>query len=556
MTRTIVIIGGAHGGPTAAARARQFNEQARIVLIEKSEHVTWVQANLRHHLEGNLTLLEKSLLEKDKYFNKHFNVDVRVNTEAVGFDMDSRFVIVESADKTERIKFDAVVFAGGSYSKSLKIEGLEEGPLVSHFRNLHDIVKIKNAVVNGAKKAVILGCGFYGVEAAQGLRSIGISVEMVEKEPRILPRFSLPTAQAIIKKLEEQQVTIHLSDYVTRLKTKKKTSFELELCSGKILDTDIVIVAIGSSPRTDLLAKAGAALQKDGSVRVNEHMQTSFPGVYACGSVISVLQEITHERIWLPQPSIVERSAQIAGHNAAVGEEFALEVFKPVTGTQMLQVKDFWFSRTGLTLAEARKHCGENNVFTSTVHSRVSETWVEGEDITVSLIVDRDSKTIVGGEVWGRTGVSRRIDMISIAIMEKWPPQKLLDLDMAYAPLLGPAFDPLKEAGTLANLSLASKTNLISGENLALWIAEKRSFTLIDVSKRQSQSFRWPNSVRHVPLENFREHLKDAQLDKPVIISSRSGRRAFLAHRILLQLGFSDVYHLDGGELTWSLMMN
>ncbi len=554
MTRTIVIIGGAHGGPVAASRARQFNEKARIILVEKSSHVTWVQADLRHYLEEDLTLLEKSLSEKESYFRKYFNIDVRVNTKATALDMDSKFVLLEHKDGTERVSFDAVVFAAGAFSKSIDVKTLE-GPNVSHFRNLEDVLKIKSAIHQGARKAIVLGCGFYGIEAAQGLKAAGLSVEIVEKSPRILPRFSLPTAQAIVHKLQEQGIKVHLSDYLVQANAKKQFGFDLQLASGKQLDADIVIVAIGSLPRAKILEDAGAALQKDGSVRVDEQMLTTLPSVYACGSAISVLQATTHERVWIPGPSVVERTAQIAGHNAAIIKEVKPETFKPVTSTQTLHVNNFWFARTGLTLSESRKHFGENAVFTSTVHSRASEAWVAGEDITVSLIVDRLSQGIVGGEVWGKNGVSRRIDMISVATMEKWSPDKLVDLDMAYAPLLGPAFDPLKEAGTLASLSLLEKTKSMPGETLALWIAQQRLFTLIDVSKRQNEKFKWPSNVRHMPLENLREQVHAIQKDKPIVISSRSGRRAFLAHRVLLQLGFSEVYHLDGGELSWSLMM-
>ncbi len=554
MTRTIVVIGGAHGGPVAAARARQFNETARIILVEKSSHVTWVQADLRYYLESDLTLLEKSLSEKEHYFARHFNIDVRVNTKAVALDMDAKFVLLERQDGVERVSFDEVIFAAGSYSKSINVKTLE-GSAVSHFRNLADILKIKAAIHQGAKKAVVLGCGFYGIEAAQGLKAAGLSVDIVEKAPRILPRFSLSSAQAIVHKLQEQGIRIHLTDYLVHAHAKKPNGFDLHLASEKVLDADIVIVTVGCLPRSKLLQDAGAALQKDGSVRVDEQMLTTLPSVYACGSAISVLQAATHERVWIPGPSVVERTAQIAGHNAATIKLATPEIFKPVTSTQMICVNDFWFARTGLTLPEARKHFGEAAVFTSTVHSRAAEAWIKGGDIMVSLIVDRISQRIIGGEVWGKTGVSRRIDMISVAVMEKWSPDKLIDLDMAYAPLLGPAFDPLKEAATLANLSLLEKTKTMPGETLALWIAEQRLFTLIDVSKRQTENSKWPSHVRYMSLENLREQIHVIEKNQPIIVSSRSGRRAFLAHRVLLQLGYPEVYHLDGGELSWSLMM-
>jgi NADPH-dependent 2,4-dienoyl-CoA reductase/sulfur reductase-like enzyme/rhodanese-related sulfurtransferase len=554
MKRTIVIIGGAHGGSVSAARLRQFDEAAHIILVEESSHITWVQADLRFYLETDLIRLEKFLSEKEYCFVKDFNIDVRLNTKATILDMDSKLVVLECQGVLERVNFNAVIFAAGSFSKGIDIEGLQ-GSYVSHFSSFEDILKIKKAIHQGAKKAVVLGCGFYGIEAAQGLKTAGLSVEIVEKAPRILPCFSLPTARAIVHKLQEQEISIHLADCLVYVHAKRNFGFDLHLASEKVLSADIVIVAVGNLPRAKLLEDAGAALQKDGSVRVDEQMLTTLPSVYACGSAVSVLQATTHERIWISGPSAVERTAQIAGYNAAMIKDVMPEIFKPFTDTKIICVNNFCFAKTGLTLTEARKCFGEAAVFSSTVHSQAKEAWIKRGEIMVNLIVDRPSRLIVGGEVWGETGVSSRIDMISVAITEKWSPNKLIDLDMAYAPLLGPVLDPLKEAGTMANMSLLEKNKSMPGETLALWIAQQRMFTLIDVSKRQSQNSRWPSHVEYIQLENLREQIHSIKKNRPIIISSRLGRRAFLAHRILLQLGYSEVYHLDGGELSWSLMV-
>ncbi len=552
---TIIIIGGAHGGPTAASMARQFNEHARIILVEKAKDVMWVQADLRHHLEGNLALFEKILKERDAYFRERYQIEVRHSTEAIQLDMDARCVLLRSEQGQERVHFDSIVFAGGAVSKPSGIDNLE-GPCVANFRNLDDIRKIKSVIHKGAKKAVVIGCGQYGIDAAEGLRVAGLQVEVVEKAPRILPRFSLQTARSMVHDLKRVGTQIHLGMHVVKAISRQPLGFALELSNGEILQADLVVVTIGSRPRTELLAQAGAAVQKDGSLRVDAHMATTLPNVYACGSAVSVPQVITHERQWLPQPSVTFRTAQVAGYNAAAADSGNSDRFQPVPGTQLFRIGDVWYGRTGLTQSEARKLYGDDKLLGVTVHGRSMEVWSGSDDLAVHLLVDRTSQAIVGGEVWGKNGVARRLDLLAMAITAGLKPDALIDLDMSYSSELGTAFDVLKEAAMLARLTLLEQSKLMSSDKLALWYAEKKTFTLIDVSRESAASEKLPVGARVLPLEELRKRLHEIDKRYPVVVSSQSGRRAFLAQRLLQQKGFDDVYHLDGGTTTWSLLMS
>jgi rhodanese-related sulfurtransferase len=269
---------------------------------------------------------------------------------------------------------------------------------------------------------------------------------------------------------------------------------------------------------------------------------------------VLVPHAVTKGLWWFPQGAIAERTAQIAGRNAAISEDQEKEEMCPVAGTAVLQIGGFWIGRTGLTDETARQHLGEQRIQIVTVHGYSSERWLHGEHLCVRMMIDRENEAIVGAEVWGSQGVARRIDLLASAIVEGWSPSKVADIDMAYLPLLGPTNDPVREAGALAKLCLTGEANPVACEQLLLELQEGAGPELIDVSKDGDYMGSWPAEAQHIPLENIREHLISLEKNKSIVLLSRAGRRAHLASRILSQSGFNDVRYLDGGALTWRLL--
>ena len=545
--RTIVVIGGAGGGPTAASRAREFDEDARIVLVEKKPHVSWVQAGLRHHLEGRVQRLQQLDEDRREFFASRHRIELRTNTEAVRIDPDSQRVVLRTGGQgQEALRYDAVIFSGGAEVMPPPVAGLG-GPRVTGFRTVDDLVAIQTAIQQGAKRAVVVGCGPFGVDAACGLRSAGLEVDVIERSDRILPAMSLLGARAAVLALARVGARVHLQEDIAQ-STPLGAGLRLSLKSGKSIDADLVVLTSGLRPRTQLLAEAGAALNSDGTVRVDAHMETTLPRVYACGTAISVTHAVTRRPLWLPQAAVATRSAQIAGHNAAVDRP--REALSPLAGTALYLVGEERFARTGLSESDARKALGDGNVIAVTIHGYAGEAWIGGDAMCVRLVVDRIAGVVVGGEVWGREGVPRRIDLIAAAVVNGWSPARVTDLDMAYAPMLGPSFDPIQIAGQVAAKTLTGEANPVGAEALALRVL-KGEVALLDVS-RPGTAGTWPPGTLQIPLEALREHLADLPRDKPLVVVSQTGQRGYLAWRILKQRGFS-ASHLDGGALSYKL---
>ena len=556
--QTIVVIGGAQAGPVAAARAREFSEHARIILLEKAPHVSWVQADLKSHLKGRVPRLDVLDQDRTNFFEKRYRIEVRTNTEAIALDNDSRRVLVRSPDGEERIRYDAVIFAGGADTVVPDVKHLD-GPRVTKFRNIDDLNAINAALEGGAKSAVVLGGGATGMLALEGLRSCGLTVTVVDRDRRLLPGLSIEAAQAALHAVRQTGVEVLLGDYVVGSEPLANDGRKLILASGRSLDADLVVICTGMRPRSKLLKDAGASLNRNGTIRVDRHMMTTLPGIYACGTAVSVPHAVTEGPVWLVQDSIQHRTAQIAGRSAAVGRNGAKESLSPVAATTLHEAGQSWFARTGLSLGQARSALGNDRILLATVHGWSAEAWLSGCPVCVRLVVDKEMNRVVGGEVWGETSdVARRIDILAAAVLEKWAPSRIADLDMAYAPPLGPAHDPVNAAGVLAENMRTGEVQGMSPDQLAFRLNQGDSIQLVDVDNARAEEMerQWPGETVNIPLDKLRESLDALDTQKPVVLLSYTGQHAHTGCRILAQHGFEHVYFLDGGYLTWQLTLN
>ncbi len=550
--KTIIVVGGSHGGPSAVARARQVNESARIILVEQSPYVSWAQVSLRSQLLDKNDFLQ-SLKEQNEYYQRRYNVEILTSTRARSLDLDARCLSIESAGEIKRLPFDSLVYAGGAHSNKLGIENLS-GPRLCHFRDIDDVMRIKQALKEGAKNAVVVGLGFYGIEAALALKACGFNVSIIEQKKRVMPSFSLSFAESMLGKLKEQHIDVLLDTSIVSAKITNEGNYILSLTKGPELKSDLVVVCTGINARTALLTEAGAAIDAAGLIRVDDNLCTSLPEVYACGSAVSVPMAVSNQRCWMPHPAIILRTAHIAGHNAALFHDQEKETLKPFCGSLITQIGDTFFARTGLSEQEARGLLGAGNIIATTVFGSAADTFIYQQEMCVRLLVDKNTQRIVGGEVFGKNGVERPIDLLSVAISEAWAPDKLVDLDMAYVADSGPSFDPLKDAAMRAKMAIADSEFTLSAEQLALWLANNRDFRLVDVGETHSLKTKTPTKSLHLPLESLRERIGELRdSESPIVLFSKSGHRSYLAHLALKQRGIN-VYHLDGGMATWNLV--
>lgn len=519
--KTIIIVGGGKHSLGAAAKARQTDEHARIILIEQSN--AWPSKKFWSHFDLGLSKEEVKLKINHSLdeFSKRYNIEIYRDCRAKALDVDARILVIKAPHKDiERLSYDSLAFAG----EFLEGPGRFFGPSIFAPHTLGDLFKIKKAIKDGASHATITGLSLDGIRAALSLKKAGLKVSLIDQKVQI-PEFSLLFLKRIFESLSfecELRINTSIIDVF-----EGDLGLKLKLSTGEMA-TDLLITCTPLLPKISLLADAGAAVDQN-LIQVDDHLRTTLPNIYAFGPAISVPTVITGERQWMPDLSVALRTSQVAGSNAAL-KEGPLEIMKPSSNALVIKVGNSYFARTGLSEVKACQFFGADDVLVTTVH--------QGQ-ISIRMMIDRKDQRIIGAEISGKRGVKRRIDLLSFAIALGLTPKRLLELDMV-EPEAGFSMEPLKEAALRAHLLLSDKSQSISGDRLALLKAKNQGFSLVNVGEPDTKK------AIHLPLEKLRERIAEMEgLLEPIILYSKNGYESFLAQQALAQRGLSQTYYLD-----------
>ena len=530
--RTIVILGGAQSGPTAAARARETDEHANIVLLERADEISTAAAGLAYHLSGEVTALSALSRETPEMFRDVYRIDVRLGTEVTAIDAKRRVLEVGGAP----LGYDSLVFALGAESRVP--EPLAVANNVFRFRTLSDITAIVERLDAGKKRVAILGGGFFGVEAADGLLRRQAEVVVVESSSRILGDFAPFVSTLATESLSAMGARIVTGAKLARPQFSGDEVSALVLGSGERIAVDFVIVAVGVTPRTDLLKIAGAKLLSDGSVAVDARMRTSLAGVYACGVCAGIEHAVTGKRAAIAQASIADKTAQIAGANAA-GDKLKMA---PVLGTAIVRAGDIACGRTGLPHDAVTK-----SVAMTRVHAQSHDDWFPGSS-PISIELRHDDKTgrLLGADLAGTRGVDKRVDVLATALLGRLSVFDLADIDLAYAPPFSAARDPVNVAATVAFSGRARGIRSIAPSELA---RARGEVVVVDVRRRGGPPL---TGATAIPLAALRARLHELPVDKGIVFVDDSGRGGYLAACIAEQHG-RDAAYLSGGLRSMAL---
>jgi NADPH-dependent 2,4-dienoyl-CoA reductase/sulfur reductase-like enzyme/rhodanese-related sulfurtransferase len=539
--RTIVIVGGALSGPTAAARAREIDETARIVLLERSKAVSYAVCGLAYHVSREVQSLDELDRERAAFFRDVYRVEVRTGVEVTRIDAPERTVRIK---KGSPLRYDALVFALGAESVVPEIDGFAGATNVFRFRTLSDLRGVLGRLKGTRTRVAILGGGFLGVEAADALIRRGCRVTLLEKASRLLPRFSGAFAGMAARALEQAGATVVAGANVERAQRRGKSVVKLGLGSGETIAVDLVIVATGLRPRSELLRQAGARLLGDGTVVVDERCATSLPDVYACGVCVSLPHAVSGRPTWFAQAAQADKTAQVAGANAAGGDARMGHVL----GTAIVRAGALALARTGLTGAEAADFAA-GDLETITVHAPSHDPYFPGSQrVSLRLFNHRSSGRVLGAEAAGSDGVDKRIDVLAAAILGGLKVDQLSTLDLAYAPPYSAARDPVNVAGSVAQAARSGLAAALSPADLA---ARRHRVVIVDVRDAQPARSGTIEGAMGVPLAKLRGRIDKLVKGRELVFVDDNGRAGYLAARIARGHGATAAY-LSGGLLAWA----
>lgn len=534
-----IIIGGVAGGATTAARIRRINEDVEIILFEKGDYISYANCGLPYYIGGVISEREKLFLQTPESFGLRFNIDVRVHSEVISIDRDSKEVVVRSKSGEEyKEKYDKLLLSPGAAPVRPSFPGIDLDGIFT-LRNVNDTDAIKNYMdTHSVKKAVVVGAGFIGLEMAENLQHAGAEVSIIEMLNQVMPPIDYSMASLVHQHLQDKGVNLYLEHAVSAF-TKKGNSIEVVFKNGKCIMADLVILSIGVRPETTLAKQAGLKIGERGGIAVNDYLQTSDENIYAVGDAIEYKHPITGKP-WLNYlAGPANRQARICADNMLLGNKIKYE---GAIGTAIAKVFDLTVASTGMAAKQLKKE--EIPYISSVTHSGSHAGYYPNAlQMSIKITFSPENGKLYGAQIVGYDGVDKRLDQIALLIKQQGTVYDLIQLEHAYAPPFSSAKDPIAIAGYVAENILLKRVNIITWRQLQ----QAQDGIILDVRTPDEFSLGAIPGAVNIPIDGIRDRLNEIPQDKNIYIYCAVGLRGYLASRVLMQHGFNNVFNLSGG---------
>ncbi len=543
----IVIVGGVAAGMSTAARARRLDESAEIVVFERDAFVSFANCGLPYHIGEVIEERDRLLLQTPESLRASLDLDVRTGTEVIAIDTERRRVRARdlATGAEEDHPYDRLALCPGAVPLLPPLPGIDH-PKVHVLRRMADMDAIKAAVdavgPDGTPEVghvVVIGGGYIGLEMAENLRHRGREVTLVELADQLMPPLDRELTSAMEAHLRSRGVTLHLGVGATAFDETVDGRLRVTLADGTVLETDLVMLSAGVRPNTALAEAAGIELGPRGGIQVDDHLRTNLPDVYAAGDAIEVQHTILPGPWLIPLAGPANRQGRVVADNMC-GRDTS---FGTVQGTGIVKVFDLVAGGVGANQRqlEAAGIPFERVQLHPSGHAGY---YPDTAAMHLKLLFAPDSGRILGAGIVGFDGVDKRLDVLATALSAGLTVFDLETLELAYAPPFGSAKDPVNMAGFIG-------ANLLRGD-IELWYGDQfpdavEGARLVDVRGPEEYASGHLPGAENVPLATLRAAQAEWDRDQPIRVYCAVGFRSYLAYRILVQRGFTDVATLAGG---------
>ena len=546
----VVIVGGVAGGATAAARIRRLDEKAEIVVFERSGFISYANCGLPYYIGDVIVDQEELTLQTPESFFARFRVDMRVRYEVTGIDPDKKTVSVKNlvtGDEFEE-SYDKLILSPGARPTQPRLPGVGLDRLFT-LRTVEDTLRIKEDIdKNHPKAAVLAGGGFIGLELAENLRELGMEVTIVQRPRQLMNPFDADMAAFIHAEMIRHGIKLALGHTVEGFE-ENEGGVDVLLKDEQPIHADMVVLAIGVTPDTELAKKAGLKLGIKESIVVNDRMETSVPDIYAVGDAVQVRHYVTGKDALISLAGPANKQGRIAADNICGGDSR----YAGSQGSSVIKVFNMTAAVTGINETNARKEglSVDKIILSSMSHAGY---YPGGKVMTMKVIFEKETYRLLGAQIVGSEGVDKRIDVLAAAIHAGMTATELKELDLAYAPPYSSAKDPVNMAGfMIENISngILKQFHLEDVETLP----RDGSVTLLDVRTTGEYRCGHIDGFRNIPVDELRERLDELEKEKPVYVVCQSGLRSYIATRILAGHGYN-AYNFSGGFRFYDAVMN
>ena len=537
----VVIVGGVAGGATAAARIRRLDEQAEIVVFERSGYISYANCGLPYYIGGVIEDAGELTLQTPESFFTRFRVQIKVLHEVTAIHPDRKTVSVTNLQTGERFEesYDKLLLSPGAKPTQPRFPGADSDRLFT-LRTVEDTLRIRAYIdEHHPRSAVLAGGGFIGLELAENLRELGMDVTIVQKPMHLMTPFDADMAALIHGEMRRHGVKLALGHTVEGF-AQRDGGMDVLLQDAAPLHADMVILAIGVTPDTALAKEAGLELGVRGSIVVNDRMETSVPDIYAVGDAVQVRHFVTGQDALIALAGPANKQGRIAADNICGGDSR----YTGSQGSSVLKVFDMTAALTGLneTQAAATGFDADSVILSPMSHAGY---YPGGRVMTMKVVFEKATYRLLGAQIVGYEGVDKRIDVLATAIRAGMKATELKDLELAYAPPYSSAKDPVNMAGFMVDniaRGLLRQWHLADADSLP----RDGSVTLLDTRTPGEYGAGHIDGFVNIPVDDLRERLHELDRTKPVYVICQSGLRSYIACRILAGHGF-DCYNFSGG---------
>ena len=547
--KRILIVGGVAGGASVAARARRMNESAEIIIFERGPFVSFANCGLPYYIGNVIEERPKLLVTTPEKLKGWLNIDVKTLHEVVKINKEDATIQVKNleTDEITTESYDALILSPGASPIKPPLKGIDlEG--IFTLRTIPDADDIKQWIKEKeAKTAVVVGGGFIGLEMAENLAHLGLSVTLIEMLDQVMLPLDKEMVSTLHLHIRDKGINLCLREAVKSFE-KKDNQIVAYTSKDKKYDADLVILGIGVRPEIKLAKEAGLEIGKLGGIRVNEYMQTNDDKIWAVGDVIEVKHCVTGEWMLLPLAGPANRQGRIAADNI----NGMKAICRGTQGTSIVKVFDLEIGCTGANEKMLQKlGMSYKKIY---VHTTDHVTYYPGaEKIEFKLLYEPETGKVLGGQAIGKSGIARRIDVLALAIQMNATVFDLELAELSYAPPFGAAKDAINLAGFVAANEIRGDAPTTYWEVLEQVQREgtENPFIIDVCTPKEYEKGHIPGAA-NIPISEIRNRIDEIPRDRPIWVYCGAGKRGYYVLRILKQLGFDNVKNLSGGMRTFT----
>ena len=559
----VIIVGGVAGGASCAARLRRLDEKAEILMVERGPYISYANCGLPYHISGIIAKESSLLVANEQVFRGNFAVEVRTNCEAIAISPKQKTVDLRNVATGEVTteSYDKLVLSPGAPSVRPPLPGIDR-PGIFQVRTVPDARAIREWIERGttflagmnnysgiqfvkpARRAVVIGGGFIGLETAENLMHLGFEVTLVEMLDQVLAPLDREFAHLVEEYLKRHGLQLALNDGVAAFRQLDGGALEVQTKAGKAYPADLVILALGVRPDTTLARAAGLAIGERGGIRVDEQMRTSDPDIFAVGDAIEVKDFVTGQWSLVALAGPANRQGRIAA-DVIAGRDSR---FRGTQGTSIIGLfggAAAWTGASEKTLTRLGDQDFEKVYLFPNSHAGY---YPGAKMIGLKVLFRKSDGRLLGAQALGEdaAAVDKRVSALALAIQMRSTVHDLEEAELCYAPQFGSAKDAVNFAGMVA-------ADVLAGDMpIAHWGDTKDAF-LLDVRQPAELAVESLPGAVNIPLGQLRARLGELPRDREIMIVCRSAQRAYYATRILLQNGFR-ARNISGGMLARAML--